>query len=118
MRPNNLPRPIRLGLYALASAILLTLCLLPREELPAGPPSDKIEHAIAWFVLTLTGLILSPRRPWAIPIYALAFGIFVELMQAYATTGRHGDVNDFMVDALGVATAVLLWRMLPARVRG
>ena len=117
MLPFQLPRPARLGLYALASAILLVLCLLPQDQLPKGGPSDKVEHAIAWFVLTLTGYVLAPRRTWAIPAYALAFGIFIEIMQAHAVTGRHGDLNDFLVDALGVGAAVLLWQLVPKRLR-
>lgn len=108
---------MRLGLYGLASAILLALCLLPQDKLPEGGPSDKVEHAVAWFVLTMTGYLLSHGRTWAIPLYALAFGVFVELMQAYAVQGRHGDWRDFLVDAMGVAAAALLFHLLPRRLR-
>lgn len=106
---------MRLGLYGLASAILLVLCLLPQDRLPDVGASDKIEHAIAWFILTITGYLLAPRRAWAIPAYALAFGVLVELLQAYAVRGRHGDLRDFMVDTAGVLAAVLLFRALPRR---
>jgi VanZ family protein len=106
---------MRLGLYGLASAILLVLCLLPQDRLPEVGASDKVEHAIAWFVLTITGYLLAPRRMWAIPAYALVFGVFVELMQAYGVQGRHGDLRDFMVDAAGVAAATLLYHALPRR---
>ncbi len=41
---------------------------------------DKEEHAIAWFVLTGTGLVLSSRRPRAIALYAFGFGVFVEVV--------------------------------------
>jgi len=117
MLPSRLPRPVRLGLYGLASAILLLLCLLPQDRLPEGAPSDKVEHAVAWFVLTLTGHLLAPRRAWAIPAYALVFGVFVELMQAYAVQGRHGDWRDVVVDAAGVTAATLAFHTLPQRLR-
>lgn len=111
MFPWRFSRPIRLGLYALASAILLTLCVLPQDRLPDPGTGDKPEHAIAWFILTLTGYLLSPRRVWAIPAFALAFGVFIELLQARMGLGRHGDWRDFMVDALGVGVAVILFRL-------
>jgi hypothetical protein len=72
MLPHRLPRPLRLALYALASAILLVLTLAPQDELPQAGLGDKWQHAVAWFVLTLTGLALAPRRPRAIALYALA----------------------------------------------
>ena len=113
MFPWRFSRPVRLGLYALASAILLALCVVPQDQLPDPGTGDKPEHAIAWFILTLTGYLLSPRRVWAIPAYALAFGLFIELLQASMGFGRHGDWRDFAVDALGVGLAVMafhLWR--------
>lgn len=104
--PYRFPRPVRIGLYALAAAILLVLCLLPSRDLPDPGTGDRIEHTIAWFVLTATGYLLAPNRRLAIPAFALAYGIFVELVQALGPTGRHGDVPDFLADALGVGLAV------------
>lgn len=106
MSPARFPRPVRLALYGLASAILLLLCTLPQDELPDPGAGDKIEHAIAWFVLTITGYVLAPQRRWAIPAYALAFGVMVEVLQATAGFGRHGDWRDFAVDTVGVALAI------------
>lgn len=105
MLPHRLPRPLRLALYALASAILLVLTLAPQDELPQAGLGDKWEHAVAWFVLTLTGLALAPRRPRAIALYALAFAGVVEVLQATMGLGRHGDWRDLAADALGVAAA-------------
>jgi len=107
MSPHRFPRPIRLALYALASAILLLLCVLPQDKLPDPGTGDKPEHAIAWFILTFTGYVLAPNRRWAIPAYALGFGLFIEILQATMGFGRHGDWRDFVVDAAGVAAAVL-----------
>ena len=109
MSPHRFPRPIRLGLYALASAILLLLCVVPPDRLPDPGTGDKPEHAVAWFVLTLTGYVLAPARRWAIPAYAMAFGAFVEVLQAAMGFGRHGDWRDLAVDALGVAAAAALF---------
>lgn len=114
MLPSQYPRPIRLGLYALASAGLLYLCLAPQDQLPQPPGlNDKVEHAVAWFVLAGLGYILAPRRRWAIPAYAVLLGAMVEVLQMLFGFGREGDVLDFAADLLGVTLAAGLaaaWR--------
>jgi hypothetical protein len=107
MLPYRFPRPLRLGLYALAALILLVLCVLPSDELPETGTGDRIEHSIAWFVLTATGYLLAPRRVWAIPAFALVYGVALEILQGLAPTGRHSDPQDFVADAIGVGVAVV-----------
>lgn len=107
MLPSHLPRPLRLALYSLATAILLYLCLAPSRNLPKINLWDKEEHALAWLVLTLTGLILSPQRPRAIAFYAFGLGVFVELAQWAMGFGRDADWHDVAADSLGIAVAFL-----------
>jgi VanZ family protein len=116
MLSNRLPRTLRLALYAIASAILLYLCLAPSRALPKINLWDKEEHAIAWLVLTATGLMLSPNRPRAIATYAFGLGAFVEIAQWAMGFGRDADWHDLAADSLGIAVAfaiyfpvVLLW---------
>lgn len=108
----SLPRPLRLALYAVATAILLAMCLIPQQELPSAPMGDKIEHSIAWFVLTMTGLLLSHHRPRAIAAFAIAVGAVVELLQATMGFGRHGDWRDLMADTMGVVAALALYALI------
>lgn len=116
LAPWRLPRPVRLGLYAAAVAVLLWLCLAPSEILPQPEGlSDKLEHAIAWFVLTATGLVLAPRRWRAITAFALALGLGVEALQVTLGFGRHGDWRDLVADGLGVSGALGLWFVLRPR---
>ena len=109
MSPSRFPRPIRLGLYAVAATILLVLCVLPTRDLPDTGAGDHFEHTAAWFVLTITGYLLAPRRRLAIPAFALAYGVLIEVLQGSVVTGRHGDVADFVADTLGVGLAVLVF---------
>lgn len=109
MLPYRLSRPVRLGLFALAVAILLVLCLLPSRDLPDTGTGDRFEHTAAWFVLTITGYLLAPNRKLAIPAFALAFGAAIEVLQGVVGSGRHGDPLDFVADALGVALAVAVF---------
>jgi VanZ family protein len=109
-RLGDLPRPIRVGLYGVATAILLFMCLAPTRDLPgAGLFWDKWEHVAAWFVLTTTGFILAPRRPRAIVIFAIALGAGIEVLQATLTVfGRDGDILDLLADSVGVVTAMVI----------
>ena len=86
MLPSRFPRPLRLGLYVLATVILLVLCLLPTQDLPDTGTGDRFEHTAAWFVLTITGYLLAPRRRLAIPAFALAYGALIEVLQGSLVT--------------------------------
>ena len=109
MRISDLPRPLRLALYAVAVAILLYLCLAPSDGLPKVYLWDKEEHAISWLVLTVTGLVLSNHRPRAIAAFAFGLGVFVEVAQALMGFGRDSDWHDVAADSLGIAVAFLLY---------
>lgn len=112
MLPSRFPRRVRLGLYALAALILLALCVVPSQDLPDPGTGDRFEHMAAWFVLTLTGFVLAPRRRLAIPAFALAYGALIEVLQAAMPFGRHGDPRDLLADAIGVALACVAWLVL------
>ena len=112
MLRSRFPRRVLLGLYALAALILLVLCVTPSQDLPDPGTGDRFEHMAAWFVLTLAGFVLAPRRRLAIPAFALAYGALIEVLQAAMPFGRHGDPRDLLADAIGVALACLAWLVL------
>jgi hypothetical protein len=124
MLPSRWPRPLRLGLYALAVAILLWLTLAPQKALPPEPGwGDKWDHALAWTVLVLSGLVLAPRRPYALAVFALALGALVEVLQGAMGFGRDSDWRDLVADAVGVALAfavagIARWIMARSTRRG
>lgn len=113
--PHRWPRPLRLALYGLAVAILLYLTNAPQADLPGVKADDKLEHATAWFVLTMAGYVLSPARRWAIPVFAALFGVLVEVLQGVLRFGRDAELGDWLADCVGVAAAMLVfwtWRRL------
>ena len=112
MLPHRLPGPLRLAAYALATAILLYMCLAPSDDMPKVRLWDKEAHAIAWFVLTATGLILFPRRPRAIALYTLGFGIFVEVLQGLMGFGRDADWHDVAADSIGIVVAFIPYLLI------
>ena len=106
----GLPRRLRLALYAAATLILTYMALAPERDVPgADLVWDKAEHASAWTVLTLAGLVLSTTRRWAIGVFATVFGAVIEVLQAVMPFGRDGNVADWIADVIGVAAAYLLW---------
>lgn len=107
----------RLGLYALAVAVLLYLCLAPVRDLPAVSLWDKAEHAAAWLVLAGVGLLFWPGRPRAIVAFALALGLLVEVLQGVLPVGRDADWRDWAADSVGVAAALLLFEAARRRRR-
>lgn len=115
MRPDELPRPLRLAIYALAVAVVLYLSLAPTEGLPEVNLWDKAEHALAWAGLTALGLVLSTRHGWAIPLFTLALGVAVEALQASLGFGRMGDWRDLVADAVGIAAVVAAWALFRRR---
>lgn len=103
-------RIFKLGFWALALAVAV-LSLLPGEYLPPQTVSiwDKAQHASAFAALGAWGLLVYPRRPWAVLLGLLAFGGAIELAQA-STTWRFGDWEDLFADAVGLALGgALAW---------
>jgi hypothetical protein len=111
MAPGRLPA-LRLAAYAVAVAVLLYMCLAPSKDLPSVNVWDKAEHAIAWAVLAGSGLVLFPRHPGRIAVFALAVGILVEVLQGSLPFGRDMDWRDFVADAVGVAASLAVYAVI------
>lgn len=94
---------------------VVVLSLTPVQQLPPQVFSlwDKAQHAGGFVVLTLLGLCAYPHRAMALLVAMLALGVGIEVAQS-ATGWRYGDVADWVADAVGVAAAYALWRLLQA----
>lgn len=92
---------------------VVVLSLTPVQQLPPQVLNlwDKAQHAGGFAVLTLLGLWAYPQRAVTLLAAMLALGAGIEVAQA-ATGWRYGDVADWVADAVGVAAAYALWRLL------
>lgn len=92
---------------------VVVLSLTPVQQLPPQVLNlwDKAQHAGGFAVLTQLGLWAYPQRAVTLLAAMLALGAGIEVAQA-ATGWRYGDVRDWVADAVGVAAAYTVWRLL------
>lgn len=78
--------------------------LLPSTYVAHISRWDKLEHFLAFVVLTTLGSVAFPRRS-AISIAAALslFGALIELAQGLPMIGRDADVFDWLADTLAIA---------------
>lgn len=103
---------MRLFLRLLGAAVFLVLMALMLA--PGGTIEserliwDKAAHFIAFGLILWSLGVLFRRLPrtWA-ALLAIAIGAAVEVVQGYI--GRDPSWGDLLADALGVATALLVW---------
>jgi len=106
--------------------ILFTATTLPVERLPSVGFTDKVNHFIAYFILAvLVNLTLIYQRKFrllfekasiATIIICLFYGALDEVHQMFVP-GRFAETLDWVADASGTATAVLLIYFLINRFR-
>jgi VanZ family protein len=107
-------KPLRRGrtwlaLWLLAIVVLVVVCLLPGSDMPQLSVSDKLEHALAFLLLSSAAVQLFLRgKPLAIVVLGLlALGVAIELAQALLTTSRMMEAGDVVADAVGVAIGIV-----------
>lgn len=105
---NAVPRGCwRLGFWLTVTAVVV-LSLLPVDYLPDQVTSlwDKAQHAFGFAVLTMLGCWAYPGRARLVLPGLLLLGALIELAQG-ATGWRHGDWQDVLANAVGVAWGTL-----------
>jgi len=97
-------------LSVLLLALITTLSLMPLEQLPDVPGSDKWHHTIAYTALIFpTALRRPPYFLWVAAFYLVWSG-GIELIQPYVN--RYGEWLDLAANALGLFVGFLLARIL------
>jgi len=86
---------------------ILTLSLLPGPLIEIYSAWDKLEHALAYLVLTLwfTGMLERRNYRWAALGSAL-LGMLIEWAQGGLTTTRYADALDIVANLSGIAVAL------------
>lgn len=107
LKPLQRPH-LWLGLWLSGVVVLVVVCLLPGQDLPKLPISDKLEHAAAFALLAASAVQLFARGRALVLVAAglLALGIGIEFAQALFTTTRMMEAGDVLADAIGIAAGL------------
>ena len=98
---------------AVASWLLLAPDVGPP---PLFPFQDKAFHIIAFACLTGPAVLALPKPySWFWLAHMLALGAGIEWVQAKMGEGRMADPLDFLADAVGIALAFLIGRLIRRR---
>jgi len=121
LKPLRYPRSW-LGLWGLAIASVIVVCLMPSQSLPPLPrDSDKIQHLLGYFVLAAAAVQIFrlDRSLWMVAVGLVAMGIGIEFAQGALTDTRARDPLDAVANTIGVllgmAVAFSPWRDLLQR---
>jgi VanZ family protein len=109
-------RDLWLALGWVLVAVVVVLSLLPLiVPAPSFSGIDKLEHALAYAVMTawFMALVPAPRR-WPIAVAMLVLGAAVEVAQQW-TGWRRAEWLDLAADAVGIAAGWLLATGIGAR---
>lgn len=102
-------RPWRLLLLVLIVAVLV-LALIPSPTKGTSLGWDKLNHAVAFAALTVSGCLGFPgsrRTVLALLLALLAFGGLIEVLQ-YFVPGRDSEWADLLADAVGLGCGAVL----------
>lgn len=94
---------------ALLLVVLIALMLAPGGTIEtSGLIWDKAAHFVAFgLILWSLGVLFRRLTRLRAALLAIALGAVVEVVQGYV--GRDPSWGDLLADALGVATALLIW---------
>lgn len=110
MRSFNLPR-LWLGLWVAAIITVIVVCLGPPPKIPELPSgSDKVEHFLAYFLLSWGAVQLFARRSALLmaAVGLVVMGIAIEFAQGAWTINRSADPLDALANTTGVVMGLLL----------
>ena len=104
------------AVFWLLCTLIAVLSLLPADQLPPQTLDiwDKAQHAIGFMMLSVAGLAAYPHRYRALSVGLLVFGAAIELAQSF-TTWRYGDGWDWVADAVGIGSIMLIAYLFTSR---
>ncbi|KRG69899.1 membrane protein [Stenotrophomonas terrae] len=108
LKPLRHPR-FWLGLWCAAVVAVIVVCLIPPPPLDLPQNSDKLEHLLAYFMLSASAVqLFGSRRAlcWA-ALGLVALGVGIEWAQGALTSTRMADPMDALANSGGVLIGML-----------
>ena len=95
--------------FWLAAAFAFVMATLPQPPTLSGQPSDKVQHVIAFSVLTGLAFTALPwKRRLLIVLGLIAFGALIEIVQLIPALHRESDWMDLLADSAAVLVVASL----------
>jgi len=85
---------------------ITVLSLIPLNELPETPGSDKIHHLVAYAILAYPTSLRRPKGWQNILIFFAIYGGVIELIQPFVN--RHGEWVDLIANTMGLMVGCLI----------
>ena len=85
---------------------ITVLSLIPLNELPETPGSDKIHHLVAYAILAYPTSLRRPKDWQNILIFFAIYGGVIELIQPFVN--RHGEWVDLIANTMGLMVGCLI----------
>lgn len=95
--------------FVFFGAVLFAMVMasLPQPPQIPGQPSDKVQHIIAFAVLTLLARLAFPAtKRWKLFACLAALGALIELVQTIPPLHRDASVLDWLADCGAVAVVM------------
>lgn len=101
---------------------VLSLIELNFKQLPSVENLDKLEHSIAYLVLTFSWLFTHTYHIKKYPriviiVGCFIFGTVIEILQETLTTYRTASLLDLVANTVGIVTAFMLFNWLEKKNR-
>ncbi|WP_206365851.1 hypothetical protein [Sphingomonas naasensis] len=94
------------------------MAVLPHPPQLPGQPIDKVQHILAFTVLTALAVAGWPGAArWRLFLGLSGFGVLIEIVQAIPALHRSADWRDWLADTAAIL-AVLVFVALVERLRG
>ncbi|HEL3864514.1 VanZ family protein [Stenotrophomonas maltophilia] len=103
IKPLRRPR-LWTALWVLAVLFVIVVCLIPPPPIPVPENGDKVEHFLAYFILSGSAVQLFRQgRPllW-VGLGLVLMGIGIEFAQGALTRDRMADPMDALANTIGV----------------
>jgi VanZ family protein len=116
---NRVPPRLWSVLFWSALAFAFAMAVLPHPPEVPGNPSDKVQHILAFGVLSVLGSFAFPRAGLVrIGISLSALGALIEIVQAIPALHRDCDVMDWIADTAAILVAMGAMSLVRRRIAG
>lgn len=95
-----------LAITGIVFAAVTILSLLPLDEPPPVPGSDKLHHLIAYGCLMFPAAYVRPPKWVWYAAFFVVWGGLIEIIQPYVN--RYGEMADFAVNVAGVIVGLVV----------